>query len=139
MIKMIWDLPFATHKRFLESLNDIPHLQSMLHGRYIGFIENLSVTKKQHLKTLYNLCIGDQSCNTGQNMSYLLKLYEANDQRKLFSQKHAIKTKRIHPLLEDETWKMEMIEEMCLVKMGFIEGEDEEKDINTFLEIICTE
>ena len=72
-------------------------------------------------------------------MSYLLKLYEANDQRKLFSQKHAIKTKRLHPLLEDESWKMEMIEEMCLVKMGFIEGEDEEKDIKTFLEIICTE
>ena len=46
VIKMIWDLPYATHKRFVESMVEIPHLQSMLHARYIGFIENLSSTVK---------------------------------------------------------------------------------------------
>ena len=54
-------------------------------------------------------------------------------------EKQVIKNKRIHPLQEDESWKVEMIEEMCLTKMGFIEGDEEEKDIKTFLEIICTE
>ena len=103
---MIWDLPFATHKRFLESLNDIPHLQSMLNGRYIGFIENLSATKKPHLQTLFNMCISNQACNTGQNVSHLLKMYELNDLRSLIIEKGVIKNKRIHSLQEDESWKV---------------------------------
>ena len=111
----------------------------MLNGRYIGFIENLSSTKKPHLQTLFNLCIANQACNTGQNVSHLLKMYELNDLKALIMEKQVIKNKRIHPLLEDESWKVEMIEEMCLTKMGFIEGDEEEKDIKTFLEIICTE
>ena len=116
VIKMVWDLPYATHRRFLESLTDIPHLQSMLHGRYIGFIENLSMTKKPHLQILLNICLYNQSCNTGQNVSYLMRTYESFDIRTLILERYQIKSKRIHPLLEDETWKIEMIEEMCLAK-----------------------
>ena len=139
VIKMVWDLPYATHRRFLESLTDIPHLQSMLHGRYIGFIENLSMTKKPHLQILFNICLHNQSCNTGQNVSYLMRTYESFDIRTLILERYQIKSKRIHPLLEDETWKIEMIEEMCLANKGSIESNCEEKDIETLLEIICTE
>ena len=57
----------------------------------------------------------------------------------MIKEKHVIKNKRLHPLLDDETWKVEMIEEMCLTKLGFIEGDDEANDIKTLLEIICTE
>ena len=101
----------------------------MLNARYIGFIENLSATMKPHLQTLFNLCIANQACKTGQNVSHLLKLYELNDLRTLIREKQVIKNKRIHPLQEEESWKVEMIEEMCLTKMSFIEGDEEEKDI----------
>ena len=77
--------------------------------------------------------------NTGQNVSHLLKMYELNNVRTLIKEKQVIKNKRIHTLPEDESWKVEMIEEMCLTKMGFIEADEEEKHIKTFLEIICTE
>ena len=98
VIKMVWDLPFATHKRFLESLYEVPHLQSMLHGRYIGFLDNLSATSKPHLQALYSMCIKDQSCNTGQNISHLLKTYELSDLNSMIKEKHVIKNKRLHPL-----------------------------------------
>ena len=51
-VKMIFDLPFETHKRFVESLTPVPHLQSTLHGRYVGFLENLNVSKKPEIKLL---------------------------------------------------------------------------------------
>ena len=136
---MVWDLPYATHKRYLESLTDIPHVQSMLHGRYIGFIENLSSTKKPHLQILFNLCKQDQSCNTGQNISYLTRVCEMENLNKMIMNKHLIKNRRINPLLEDEEWKVQMIEEMCLSKLGFNETDIEDNDINTMLELICTE
>ena len=139
VMKMVWDLPYATHNRFLESLTEIPHLQSMLHGRYIGFIDNISSTKKTHLQVLFNLCKQDQSCNTGQNIQYLLSYFEVESLRDLIIKKPFIKTKRIYPLRKDEEWRIKMIEEMCLSKMGFLETNIEESDITIMLEIICTE
>ena len=138
-MKMVWDLPYATHNRFLESMCDIPHLQSMLHGRYIGFIDNISSTKKTHLQMLFNLCKQDQSCNTGQNIQYLLTSFEVESLRALIMKKPFIKTKRVYPLKEDEEWRIKMIEEMCLTKLGFLETNLEENDITIMLEIICTE
>ena len=43
------------------------------------------------------------------------------------------------PLKKDEEWIVEMIEEMCLSKLGFIATDIEENDIITMLDIICTE
>ena len=139
VIKMVWDLPFATHKRFLESLTDIPHIQSMLHGRYVGFIGNLKSTSKPHLQILFNLCRSNQSFNTGQNIDFLSREWETLDLEELISKKHLIKNGRINPLEEDEIWKIEMIQEMCLAKMGMLESDSEEDDTKTMLEIIFTE
>ena len=45
-VKMIWDLPHSTHTRFLENLCPVPHLESVLVGRYIDFIHNLRRSDK---------------------------------------------------------------------------------------------
>ena len=139
VMKIVWDLPYATHNRFLESMSDIPHLQSMLHGRYIAFIENLSSPKKTHLQMLFNLCKQDLSCNTGQNIEYLVTLCKVENLNALIMKRQFIKNERIYPLKKDEEWIVEMIEEMCLSKLGFIATDIEENDIITMLDIICTE
>ena len=61
------------------------------------------------------------------------------DLEELISKKHLIKNGRINPLEEDEGWKIEMIQEMCLAKLGMVESDSEENDTKTMLEIICTE
>ena len=111
----------------------------MLHGRYIGFIENISCTKKTHLQMLFNLCKQDLSCNTGQNIEYLVTLCEVENLNALIMKRQFIKNERIYPLKKDEEWIVEMIEEMCLSKLGFIATDIEENDIITMLDIICTE
>ena len=73
MVKIVYDLPYETHKRFVESLTDFPHLQSMLHGRYVGFVENLKNSKKSEINMLFNLCSSNILTNTGNNLSYLMK------------------------------------------------------------------
>ena len=118
---------------------DMSPNQSMLHGRYIGFIDNISATKKTHLQMLFNLCKQNQACNTGQNIEYLLTLCKVESFNSLIMKKQVIKNGRIYPLKEDEEWLVEMIEEMCLSKLGFIATDIEEKDINAMLDIVCTE
>jgi hypothetical protein len=139
VIKMVWDLPFATHKRFLESMTSVPHLQSTLQGRYIGFVENLRKSEKNQLQVLVNLCHQDQSSNTGQNIAFLMDAYESDTLNSLINKKHNIKKHRINPLEEGEEWKIEMLKELSLAKLGFLETDLEEADISTWLEIIATD
>ena len=136
---MIWDLPYAAHKRFVESLTEVPHLQSMLHGRYIGFIENLSNSKKLHLQVLFNMCKLNQCSNTGQNISYLLKTCDVFDLNNLIMKRNSIKKERINPLEEGEEWKVLMIEELSLIKFGFLETEMEDFEIEIMLESITND
>ena len=55
-VKIIWDLPHPTHTRFLESLSPVPHLESTLNARYIGFADSLAKSSKPLISLLFN-CI----------------------------------------------------------------------------------
>ena len=129
MVKIVYDLPFETHKRFVESLTDFPHLQSMLHGRYIGFAENLKKSSKNEINLLYHMCSNNLRSNTGRNLSYLMKYYKVHTVNELFHEKHNIKIKRVHNLEPSEEWKPKMIKELTLVKRGLLNN-GLEKEVN---------
>ena len=139
VVKMVWDLPFAAHKRYVESLTEVPHLQSTLHGRYVGFVENLQNSKKIHLQMLFNICKQDLSSNTGQNIAYLLSTYDYKNLMDLIKNKHLIKKNRLNPLENDEEWKIQLIEELSLTKLGFLDMDLDESDIDVMLHSLTTD
>ena len=100
-VKMIWDLPIPTHKRFVESLTNVPHLQSTLHGRYIGFLKSLQESLKPQMTMLINYCVSNQNSNTGKNIEYLLTLYQKGSVSSLIDSKFDIKRTRVSLLLEN--------------------------------------
>ena len=59
-----------------------------------------------------------RSPKTGQHISYLLNEYEQNDINALIQNKHYIKKKSVNALEEGEDWKIDIIEELSLVKKG---------------------
>ena len=71
-VKIIHDLPYSTHVRLLEPLSPVPHLESVLTSRYVGFVENLSKSAKSPLKLLFKLSNSDLGSQTGQNIGFLL-------------------------------------------------------------------
>ena len=85
------------------------------------------------------MCSHDQSANTGQNIAYLLKTYDAYHLQDLIFQKHLIKKKRLHPLEEGEDWKIDVIEELVLTKKGFLDNDIEESDIDVMLLSLTTD
>ena len=139
VVKIIWDLPYATHKRFVESLTEVPHLQSTLHSRYIGFISNLKDSVKPQLQILFNICHRNLLSNTGRNIYYLLNDYKTDSVEGLIFKKQVIKRMRVNPLEEGEDWKVKFIEELSLTKKGFLNIDIDDNHINTMLEEICTE
>ena len=70
-VKIVWDLPHPTHKRFLESICPVPHLESVLTGRYVSFVQSLVKSDKSLLRMILSSTSSDLSSLTGQNMSFL--------------------------------------------------------------------
>ena len=138
-VKLVFGLPFQTHKRYVESLTKVPHLQSTLHGRYIGFIDNLKKSKKPEIKFLMDLCQHDQTSNIGQNIRFLMNTYKIDSLEQLLLEKHEIKKNRVHSIEVEEEWKPNVIHELCLAKLGLLEIELEQEVIDEMLENICIE
>ena len=74
-IKMIWNLHFQAHTAFIEPLTNCPHLQAMLHSRYVGFSHSLSKSRKDQVKLLFSLVSYDLTSQTGNNLKYLGEKY----------------------------------------------------------------
>ena len=135
---VVWDLPWETHKRFVESLTEVPHLQSTLHSRYAGFIDNLKHSKKTQLNLIFHLCKDDLSTQTGQSIAFLLKLYDFPDVTSLLNNKKEIMTTRVNALEPDEDWKATLIEELSLARLGFVDLNLESAELDLILDEITT-
>ena len=75
--------------------------------------------------------------NTGNNIGYLLNKYEFEDIKDLTNAKNEIKCKRVHPLSKEEEWKPKILEELSLMKLGFLECQFEDGGINNILKDIA--
>ena len=135
---MIWDLPHPTHTLFLESLSPDPHLESVLHGRYIGFLQNISNSKKPLIRLLFESCSSNLSSVTGENLHFLLSKNIKCSLCALVIDRPIIKKARVSTLPAEESWKISLIEEISLAKKSHLELNFDEENLDEILEYICT-
>ena len=91
------------------------------------------------MSILYHLVKDNQCTNTGQNVKFLLNEYDFNEISELFENKHMIKKARVNPLLENENWKVQVIEEICLVKLVFLTTDLEINILEDILESLAVD
>ena len=108
-VKSIWNLPYQTHTFFIEHLTDFPHLQSMLHSRFVGFCKSLQSSKKFHVKALFDICKNDQRTVTGENLKFLTDKYCAFSIQQLFDKKQEIFQKTVDEIPLNDEWKINFL------------------------------
>ena len=89
------------------------------------------------MQELFSETINNLQTNTGQNVDYLLKTYNSNTVEDLIQDKQNIKIKRVNPLFDGEHWKPNFINEICLIKMGYLEADMDEKILEEILTNLC--
>ena len=137
-MKIIWDLPYATHTRFLESLSPVPHLESVLTGRYLGFLNNFLKTSNPALSLIFSSCRNNISSQTGQNIKYMLDKNKMDSLVNLVAEKNTLKKLRVYSLPEEEMWKVSVMKEIALIKKGQLDIDFDEKSLEEILEAVCT-
>ena len=71
-VKIMYGLPWATHRYFIEPLTNRPHLRKLLIRRYLAFINKIEKSSKKALKALLEIARKDVRTTTGKNLRMMM-------------------------------------------------------------------
>ena len=143
-LKVIYDLPWPTHRWLCEALSGI-HMKKMIYSRYIKFLNNIvGKGTKENCRSLLNYCISDVRSQTGGNI------------RKIFldtgvritpgvTAATAISNYTVYKVVEEQEWKLPLLHSLLEVRDDQWEirfGDDDveqlqDDDINDMIHDIC--
>ena len=90
------------------------------------------------IRLIFSSSSADLSSLTGQNLKFLMDKYNKSDMKSLISDRNLIKKSRVNPLPEEESWKVKLLQEICLARKELIEVDFDDKDLEEILEFVCT-
>ena len=148
-VKHMWNLPYSTHKRFIETLGGT-HAQVKIYANYIGFIQSMRKSSKSVVIYLLEKIKKDMNTMTGQNIRHIL---EQSGESNIFRINHKeFKHKfKFANLPAEETWKVNIIKELTDLKHSVYvltndgeEASDEppiefnQEELDEILDYVCT-
>ena len=137
-VKVMLDLPYATHRSLIQPLTGEKHVKLILIRRFLGFIEKIRNSKKTSLKMLMLDAMMDVRSVTGCNMRNIMLLV---GKKKVEDVRLSdLDSLTYFKLKETDKWKIPMIKEIIETKVDELEvpGFDREELANV-LHHLCTE
>ena len=133
-IKIMFDLPWATHRYFLEPLTETPHMTRILVRRYLSFIEKIQNSSKYAPKKLLEIARNDVRTTTGSNVRKIMLLAgtkTVGDLKNIDVEYHKVS--------KENEWRIDLLKELVEVRQGelIVPGMDKD-EVDKILEFICT-
>ena len=147
-IKLIFDLPWATHRWVLEEVTG-SNLKIMLFTRFIKFLNSIHKSNKPAVKFLLSITASDVRSVTGSNLRSIL----VNTGVQVIpgiTKGYTVKKHRLFQVSELEKWKVPLLHSLLSVRAGEFEisfddknvddddGEEESNMTDDILANICT-
>ena len=134
-VKIMYDLPWGTHRYFMEPLTGLAHTSRTLAKRFLSFTESIRNSSKSALKSLLNIVQSDVRSIAGHNLRTIMLLTGKTRIQDLKSGDTDFEYK----IPEEELWRVSMIKELVDIKEHdlFVPGFEEE-DIEEILDYIST-
>ena len=117
-VRLMWDLPRQTHRKFIESLSGV-HAKTMLYSRFVKFIQSITHGEKAAPIYIYEIIKNNTQTITGRNIKLILNELDKRCIEKVTIEE--VKSKiRLKELPEEEMWKIHLIKELTNVKQNIL-------------------
>ena len=135
--RIMYDLPYATHRYFVQPVSEKPHARNLLLGGFLRFVKQVEQSAKSVPRNLLNLVKKDTRSTTGSNLrnillmttTHLIEEVEFND----------IKHLEYAPTKLQDVWKIASVREIVDIKAGMKTVENLTYDeLEEILEFLCT-
>ena len=114
-IRNVFNLPWTTHRFFIEEVSGTPHPKTMLCTRVVKFWETLRSCKKNSVRFLANLVYNDKKTLTGKTVSNIAM--DCRVERGELS-RVTVKNIRYFPPLPEDEWKVKLLRELLDIRDG---------------------
>ena len=133
-IKIMFDLPWATHRYFMEPLTETPHMTRILIRRYVSFIEKIQNSSKFAPKKLLEIARNDVRTTTGSNFRKIMLLAgtkTVGDFKNIDVEYHKV--------TKENEWRIHLLRELVEIRQGelLVPGFNND-DVEKILEFVCT-
>ena len=136
-VKIMLDLPYATHRCLIEPLTGERHIKKVLVSRYLGFMEKIASSKKRAVKMLMETAKTDVRSVTGHNFRSIMLLVGKSSVESV--KKEDVDKIEYFPLDETDRWKINAIKEIIDVKSRTLEISDFAlEELEEILTYLCT-
>lgn len=136
-VKIMLDLPYATHRKLIEVLIEAKHVKKVLISRFLGFMEKISSSNKNAIKMLMEIAKKDVRSVTGNNYRNIMFLVGKASVNEVT--KEDVEKIEYFPLDEAEVWKVKAIKELIDVKNKQLNIENlKPEEIEEVLTFLCT-
>ena len=136
-VKIMYDLPLATHRYFIETLTGLPHVRRILVKRYLKFINMIRNSTKTAIIQLLDLVSTDVRLTTGNNLRSIMIQTGRNRIEELEAGSVDIKYLEV---IESEAWRIDFLKEVVELRNGDLEVTGFSKEeLEEIKEYLCTE
>ena len=70
-VKIMYDLPWETHRYLIEPLTELPHVRRILVRRFLSFLKMIKKCDKPAITQLLDVVKSDVRLTTGHNIRYI--------------------------------------------------------------------
>ena len=135
-VKVMFDMPWATHRYYIEPMTEQPHLRKVLIKRYLSFLAKIKTCEKKPLKNLLELSMKDLRTTTGMNLRWIMLMTGKSTIDDLGPADADIL--EYHEVPEEESWRIELVKEIINIKYGELEATSMLKDeLEHIMNFIC--
>ena len=122
-LRIIWDLPYNTHRYFYEHLTQTRHLQVLLLKRFLRFLVSIAASQSSVCKMILYSCYRNVRSNTGANVRNIeLAVKDKIVIEHLGKSVHKVVEKlHFEEIPKEETWRIAVMKETVLMKLGYLE------------------
>ena len=136
-VKVMMDLPYATHRSLIEPLTKERHLKKVLISRFLTFMELITKSKKQRIKMLMETAMKDVRSVTGANLRNIMLLMGKTSVGEI--KRVDVENINYFRLDEKESLKVQCIQEIIEAKNNRVEIPGfEGEELQAMLNYLCT-
>ena len=136
-IRNVFDLPWQTHRYWIETVSSCHHPKTLLLARFVKFAGTLTASKKSSVRYLSSLCHGDRRTLLGRTLEKISS--ECQTELVSLTPNTVKNTLKYFPIPDDQKWRAPLLLELLDAREQNLTIENlTSNDIKYLIDNICT-
>ena len=136
-MRNVFNLPWTTHRYWIETVSFSPHPKTFLSGRFVKFGKSLTSSKKSSIRYLSSLCQDDNRTLLGRTLGKIAS--ECGVEASALDPSLVKRSLLYFPVPEDQQWRVPLLWELLDTRSNLLTIENLTSDqLSSLIDNICT-